>query len=527
MLNMVVVDPKPISVGKNTKNNSGKLETEFAKKLDVATDKIVVDADSKGKNDDNAQLMAAMAGMIIPPVIVNPVPVNQVETGGLAGIAEGEANVQAASTVPNESQPQLALVVAGGVSQDKLQDPVAVKVPSPSQDLATSVVPSKTDKTPVASIIPNSSQVQVASVMPSSIAQEQLTNVVATQVNPKGQLDADLKPDMNATQGQLATVVGKMTAVDPQVATNQIAEVVKMQNQISNQDQLQDKSTLGQNQVTEVVAQNTDTLLSNSILSKLVPTASQPANSNGLGKNSGKQIDGKKIGENQVNIQATEVNDLFGGVEELTVKPVLTSQVTATVLDTVLSEQKETGDTILPNTTLKDPNAFATLLNQQGMKIESQTKAEMNPTSSQPMADPYNITSQIVDQARLVAGAKNTEMIIQLKPEHLGELTFKVSVENGVVSASFHSNNSEVRNIIESSLYQLKQEMSNQGLKVDNVGVYAGLGEFFSNGQQSKGNQQSSAKVQNKKTEEDFLEAFEATDSAGKVLSATGVDYRA
>jgi flagellar hook-length control protein FliK len=112
-----------------------------------------------------------------------------------------------------------------------------------------------------------------------------------------------------------------------------------------------------------------------------------------------------------------------------------------------------------------------------------------------------------------------------LKPEHLGELTLKVTVENGAVSASFHSNNSEVRTIIEASLTQLKQELSTQGLKVENVGVYAGLNQSFSNEQQQQAAQQQQIKFKNRRQDESFINAIEAA----AVLPATsdaGVDYR-
>ena len=48
-LNMVVVDPKSISVAKNLKNMGEKSDTDFAKKLNVATDKNDIDVDSKNQ----------------------------------------------------------------------------------------------------------------------------------------------------------------------------------------------------------------------------------------------------------------------------------------------------------------------------------------------------------------------------------------------------------------------------------------------------------------------------------------------
>ena len=44
----------------------------------------------------------------------------------------------------------------------------------------------------------------------------------------------------------------------------------------------------------------------------------------------------------------------------------------------------------------------------------------------------FDIPRQIVDQARLIRRAADTQMVIKLNPEHLGELTLKVSVtQNG------------------------------------------------------------------------------------------------
>ena len=69
-------------------------------------------------------------------------------------------------------------------------------------------------------------------------------------------------------------------------------------------------------------------------------------------------------------------------------------------------------------------------------------------------------------------------MVIRLKPEHLGELTLRVSVSSeGAVTASFFSDNAQVRHIVESSLVQLRQELENQGIKVDKAEVYAGLSD--------------------------------------------------
>lgn len=149
----------------------------------------------------------------------------------------------------------------------------------------------------------------------------------------------------------------------------------------------------------------------------------------------------------------------------------------------------------------------------------------------------YDIPKQIVEQAKLIRSVEDTQMVIKLKPEHLGELTLKVSVSaDGAVNASFHSDNAQVRGIIESSMVQLKQELQAQGLKVDNVSVYAGLSQdFFGEsqaGQQGYPQQSSSARSQ-KLDREIFAEDAEsvtataaAATAAPSVATENGVDYR-
>ncbi|SDF39002.1 hook-length control protein FliK [Sporolituus thermophilus DSM 23256] len=142
--------------------------------------------------------------------------------------------------------------------------------------------------------------------------------------------------------------------------------------------------------------------------------------------------------------------------------------------------------------------------------------------------DPYKVVEQVVAQARLRMRPDNSEMVIHLKPEHLGELTLKVSVENGgAVTASFHSNNPEVRSIIEASLPELKQELINQGLKVEYVGVYTGLSQSFMNDQRDQ-RQHIFTKSGLRKTMRQLSEvaAMETHGAHYVVPAVSGVDYR-
>ena len=166
-----------------------------------------------------------------------------------------------------------------------------------------------------------------------------------------------------------------------------------------------------------------------------------------------------------------------------------------------------------------------------------QETAEVQPTAPAAPQKDYEVARQIVEQARLLRMPEQTEMVIRLKPEHLGELTLKVSVAaGGAVNATFHTDNASVRAIIETSMIQLKHELQAQGLKVDNVGVYAGLGDnSLMDGQQdanaryaqhsSQGSSQGRDAQQALASFEEEQQALAANAQQG-VLAQDGVDYR-
>lgn len=159
----------------------------------------------------------------------------------------------------------------------------------------------------------------------------------------------------------------------------------------------------------------------------------------------------------------------------------------------------------------------------------------------------YNIPKQIVEQARLIKAGENTEMVMKLNPEHLGQLSLKVSINgNGGVTATFHSDSATVRGIIETSMIQLKNELAEQGLKVDRIEVSAQLpneqmpqdmGQGYYAQQQGSGQQK---RTGNASDLANYEEAGEVSVAAGVPVNAStepirdqqgnvisdGVDYK-
>lgn len=176
-------------------------------------------------------------------------------------------------------------------------------------------------------------------------------------------------------------------------------------------------------------------------------------------------------------------------------------------------------------------------------QIGANQKVEGNVAQTNQARETYNVPQQIVEQAKLLQRGTDSQMIIKLNPEHLGQLSLKVSVNgNGGVTATFHTDNAQVRAILETTMTQLKQQLDEQGIKVDNVEVHTGLpdGQLPQDQGQQGFYQQQGQQVRSQQADlQDFEEASEnlaaelensqenqevVLDSQGNQISR-GVDY--
>lgn len=176
-------------------------------------------------------------------------------------------------------------------------------------------------------------------------------------------------------------------------------------------------------------------------------------------------------------------------------------------------------------------------------QIGANQKVEGNAAQTNQARETYNVPQQIVEQAKLLQRGTDSQMIIKLNPEHLGQLSLKVSVNgNGGVTAAFHTDNAQVRAILETTMTQLKQQLDEQGIKVDNVEVHTGLpdGQMPQDQGQQGFYQQQGQQVRSQQADlQDFEESSEnlaaelensqenqevVLDSQGNQISR-GVDY--
>lgn len=93
---------------------------------------------------------------------------------------------------------------------------------------------------------------------------------------------------------------------------------------------------------------------------------------------------------------------------------------------------------------------------------------------------PRQVMEQIVKAVEFDITGEYGEVRLQLKPEHLGELQVKIATNNGVVSATFVAESNTVKSLIEAGLPQLKDQLMQQGLSIQDVSVQVGGGDAHS-----------------------------------------------
>lgn len=95
--------------------------------------------------------------------------------------------------------------------------------------------------------------------------------------------------------------------------------------------------------------------------------------------------------------------------------------------------------------------------------------------------DTQNIIRQINDYMRLNVSGPETSLEMQLNPANLGRVGINISLREGAVTAQIAVENATVKQALESQMVTLRENMNNQGLKVEAVEVTIASHEFEQN----------------------------------------------
>lgn len=131
------------------------------------------------------------------------------------------------------------------------------------------------------------------------------------------------------------------------------------------------------------------------------------------------------------------------------------------------------------------------------------------------------ITTQILDAVRINIKPDQTSMELQLNPENLGKINLTVVSKEGVLTAKFVTGTETAKEAIESQLQVFKENLNNQGLKVENVEVTVSYSAFDQKEQgfQGEGGKESQERSGNR--------AFRGLDEINEPLADTVVEENA
>lgn len=117
--------------------------------------------------------------------------------------------------------------------------------------------------------------------------------------------------------------------------------------------------------------------------------------------------------------------------------------------------------------------------------------------------DTQYIMRQIMDYMKVSVKPDSSDLEMQLHPQSLGTLHIQMAAKNGVVTANFITENETVKAALESQMVQLKENFTEQGIKVEAIEVTVQTHQFEQNleqGRDGSGSREAEAGVGKRRT---------------------------
>lgn len=119
--------------------------------------------------------------------------------------------------------------------------------------------------------------------------------------------------------------------------------------------------------------------------------------------------------------------------------------------------------------------------------------------------EPQQVIRQIVDEVRASVNENVRSIEMQLNPESLGKLNIQLVSKNGEVTANIIAQTEAAKEVIETQITMLKENLLEQGVKVEAVEVTVanrGFDEDFDNQERDKGEQKPKKHISQKELDE-------------------------
>ena len=189
------------------------------------------------------------------------------------------------------------------------------------------------------------------------------------------------------------------------------------------------------------------------------------------------------VAEMPIETVPVEVDVVEVMAEDVDAEPVATEVRNYNTTETVESTDAYDG-TVIPKTesgatSRKDSSEHGsesnqnagTSFNQQFVNQLADAVENATGSSSSYGVNGQEILRQITDYIRLHVNPETTEMELQLHPASLGNIKVQLASTEGVLTAIFTTENEAVKAALEAQLVQLKENFTQQGLKVESVEV--------------------------------------------------------
>lgn len=163
--------------------------------------------------------------------------------------------------------------------------------------------------------------------------------------------------------------------------------------------------------------------------------------------------------------------------EENGQQPTATDVVAKSRMSNETNEQEAGQQNLAGNTPQTEASGFNNTANVQ----------ETPNTTYTELARTQEILDQIAEYVKVNARPEVTEMEIQLNPSSLGTVNLQVAAKDGVITAQLIAQNEAVRQALETQAFVLKDNLEQQGIKVEAVEVTIASHEFERNLEQDNG----------------------------------------
>ncbi|MEG0961554.1 MAG: flagellar hook-length control protein FliK [Lachnospiraceae bacterium] len=195
----------------------------------------------------------------------------------------------------------------------------------------------------------------------------------------------------------------------------------------------------------------------------------------------------------------TQENDMKDGITDSDTAKITVEQKTGNQQQDATSEEgKKKGflqDTLSQGNGEKSQvNANSQIMYQTTTQtIGNGAVVEVTQTVTQPPIDMQDIFRQVNQMTRVLITQTESSIEMQLNPENLGKIYLQVASKDGIITAHLAAQNEIVKEALESQLVTLRENMNQQGIKVEAIEVTIGTHEFEQN---LEGNQQNSSEEQ-------------------------------